>query len=243
MNNSKQTIGASSALLLGFFIFLGLATLGWLGAKAAIDVKQYERSVTVKGLSEKEYVADIVIWPIQFSSASNDLKELYQTIENNKTQIKQFLTEQGIENDEISFNAPSITDKLAQQYGNNNRVNFRYTGLQAVTVYSKHIDLVRSAMTNVLQLAEQGIVITRGDYQAQTQYLFSRLNEVKPEMVEEATLKAREVAQKFAKDSNSKLGKIKRARQGQFSITARDQNNPHIKQVRVVSTIEYYLTD
>jgi hypothetical protein len=69
------------------------------------------------------------------------------------------------------------------------------------------------------------------------------LNEIKPEMVEEATRNAREVAQKFAADSDSKLGKIRRASQGQFSISARDANNPHIKIVRVVSTIEYYLSD
>jgi uncharacterized protein len=62
-------------------------------------------------------------------------------------------------------------------------------------------------------------------------------------MVEEATTKAREVAEKFAKDSKSKLGKIKKASQGQFSINNRDKNNPHIKKIRVVSTVEYYLSD
>ena len=62
-------------------------------------------------------------------------------------------------------------------------------------------------------------------------------------MIEEATMQAREVALKFAKDSNSRLGKIKKASQGQFSISARDKNNPHIKKVRVVSTVEYYLSD
>jgi hypothetical protein len=86
-------------------------------------------------------------------------------------------------------------------------------------------------------------VLTGGDYQSQTEYIFTRLNEVKPEMIEEATRNAREVAQKFAADSQSRLGKIRRASQGQFSISERDRNNPHIKQVRVVSTVEYYLSD
>ncbi len=62
-------------------------------------------------------------------------------------------------------------------------------------------------------------------------------------MVEEATMKAREVAKKFAKDSNSSLGKIKGATQGQFSISPRDRHNPHIKKIRVVSTVEYYFSD
>ena len=93
------------------------------------------------------------------------------------------------------------------------------------------------------QLGKKGIVFTANDYEAQTEYIFTRLNEVKPEMVEEATREAREVAQKFATDSQRALGNIKRASQGQFSITARDKNNPHIKSIRRVSTVEYYLSD
>ena len=98
-------------------------------------------------------------------------------------------------------------------------------------------------MNKLADLGKRGIVLTGMGYQTATEYLFTRLNEVKPSMVEEATMKAREVAEKFAIDSKSKLGKIKSARQGQFPISNRDKNNPHIKKVRVVSTVEYYLSD
>jgi hypothetical protein len=98
-------------------------------------------------------------------------------------------------------------------------------------------------MKQMSALGKQGIVFTAGNYQYQIEYIFMRLNEVKPEMIEEATRKAREVAEKFAKDSKSTLGKIRRAYQGQFSISARDKNTPHIKKVRVVSTVAYYLSD
>jgi hypothetical protein len=98
-------------------------------------------------------------------------------------------------------------------------------------------------MNGLAQLGKQGIAFTGGDYQNKTEYLFTRLNEIKPAMIQEATTKAREVALKFAQDSDSKLGKIKRASQGQFSINPRDKNNPHIKKIRVVSTVEYYLSD
>ena len=91
--------------------------------------------------------------------------------------------------------------------------------------------------------AMRGYGFTGDAYQNPVEYLFSRLNEVKPEMIEEATRNAREVASKFAEDSNSRLGKIRQASQGQFSIEPRDTNNPHIKKVRVVSTVEYYLAD
>ncbi len=229
--------------ILGVCIFLGLVTLGYLLSNAAIEFKEYERTVTAKGLSEREFKADTVIWPIRFTVASNDLTELYESIESNTSGINKFLSDKGIPAKEISFGSPAITDKSAQQYGNAQRAEFRYTAFQTVTVYSKKVDSVRELMSSLSELGKKGIVFSGGNYEAKIDYIFTRLNEVKPEMIEEATKKAREVAQKFATDSQSKLGKIKRATQGQFSINPRDKNNPHIKKVRVVSTVEYYLSD
>ena len=231
------------AWILGISLFLGLSALGLLLGKALLDMKQLERSVTVKGLSEHEYPADIVIWPIQFTEADNDLGNLYQTMESGTAKINRFLADKGITNNEITINAPAITDKSAQQYGGGQRAEFRYTATQTITVYSENIDAVRQAMSALSELGKQGLVLSGDNYQAQSEYLFTRLNEIKPQMIEEATQNAREVAEKFAADSNSHLGKIRQASQGQFSISARDNNNPHIKKVRVVSTVEYYLSD
>ena len=230
-------------IILGVCIFLGLTTLGFFISSATQKFKMFDRSVTVKGLSEKEYMADIVIWPIQFVVADNDLTSIYRSLDEQSASIRQFLAEKGLAEDEISLSVPSITDKSAQSYGNTNNTQFRYVASQTVTVYSSNIELARKVMNSLSTLGKKGIVFSGGDYGNSTQYLFTRLNEVKPEMIEEATNKAREVAQKFAEDSQSRLGKIKRASQGQFSIGVRDGNNPHIKKVRVVSTIEYYLAD
>lgn len=231
------------AFILGIFIFIGLSALGYLLGRAAIEFKQYERSVTVKGLSEREYNADIVIWPIKFTAAGNDLETLYNLMEQNTLKIKTFLVKNDVNPNEITFASPAITDKSAQRYGNNVKADFRYTAFQTVTVYSENIKAVRAVMSKLSELGKQGIVFTGSGYQYQTEYSFTRLNEVKPKMIEEATRKAREVAEKFASDSQSKLGKIKRAYQGRFSISNRDNNNPHIKKVRVVTTVEYYLSD
>ena len=232
-----------SALILGFLLFCGLAALGYLLGDAALRVKAMERSVRVKGLSEREYPADIVIWPIQFVVADNDLQTLYTTLDKNTAAIKSFLENHRIKNADISSNPPAITDKSAQRYGNSNPAQFRYSAVQTVTVYSKDIDTVRLAMGKLSDLGKQGIVFNREDYEARPEYIFTRLNEIKPAMIEEATRKARDVALKFAQDSNSKLGKIKRASQGQFSINARDKSTPYMKRIRVVSTVEYYLSD
>jgi hypothetical protein len=237
-DNSK-----GAAFISGAFLFLGLAVLGYMLGNAAIEFKEYERTVKVKGLSEHEYEADVVIWPIQFTEAGNELEKLYNSIEDSTSKIQGFLEGHGIASTEISFMSPAITDKSAQRYSNNAKPEFRYTALQTVNVYSKNIKAVRAVMSKLSELGKEGIVFTGGNHQSQTEYMFTRLNEVKPEMVEEATRKAREVAQKFAADSKSTLGKIRKASQGQFSIRARDKYNPHIKRVRVVSTVEYYLSD
>lgn len=238
-----QEKGSLNALVLGISLFLGLSSLGFLLANAAIGYKEFERTVTVKGLSEQEFMADIVIWPIQFTLADNNLQALYADIDSSTQTIIQFLTDHGIKRGDISLTSPAITDKSAQQYGGNQRAEFRYTGMQTVTVYSEEIETVRQVMSKLSELGKKGIVLTGNNYQSQTEYLFTRLNEIKPAMIEEATRKAREVAEKFADDSDSSLGKIRRASQGQFSISPRDNNNPHIKKIRVVSTIEYYLSD
>ncbi|WP_031434058.1 SIMPL domain-containing protein [Methylomarinum vadi] len=239
MERNKNT----QALILGISIILGLSSLGYLLGNAALRFKAYERSVTVKGLSEREFPADIVIWPIQFTAADNQLEGIYAQVERNTNEIQAFLRKAGIKENEMTVSAPSITDKLAQRFGGDQKVEFRYSAIQTVTVYSGEVQQVRSLMKQLNELGKRGIVFTEGDYQNREEYLFTRLNDVKPEMIQEATTKAREVAQKFAEDSNSLLGKIKRASQGSFSISPRDKNNPHIKKIRVVSTIEYYLTD
>lgn len=232
-----------TAVILGVALIIAAATAAIVVSDAVTEVKALERSVTVKGLSEREYLADTVIWPIQFTSASNDLAAIYQEIEASKAKIVAFLLLQGIAAEEISTSAPNIVDKSAQRYGGDASAPFRYTATQTITVYSEKVEAVREVMSSLSELGKQGIVLNTDDYNAQPEYLFTRLNEVKPEMIEEATLKAREVAQKFAEDSDSELGKIKRASQGQFSITPRDRHNPHLKTIRVVSTIDYYLSD
>ena len=228
--------------VLGVSLILGLGLFGYLLGDAAIRFKEYERTVTVKGLSEREYPADRVIWPIQFNRASNQLAELYRTLEEDAAKIRAYLLLNGVQEAEISLSVPMVTDRSAQQYGGGPPSEYRYAGVQTLTLLSDHVQRMRELMAGLSELGKQGVVLA-GGYPAPTEYLFTRLNQVKPAMVEEATRQAREVALKFAADSASHLGKIRKADQGQFVIQPRDSNNPQIKKVRVVSTVEYYLSD
>ena len=239
MNENNQT----GRIIIGISIIAGLFILGYFLNNSVKTFKGFERSVTVRGLAEQEHLADVVIWPIQFTLASNNQEEIYRLLEDNAEKVMVFLADSGISEDEISVDVPVVTDRSAQRWGGDTGGQFRYVASQSVTVYSKNVDQVREVMRNVGELGKQGVIISGDDYQFRTEYLFTRLNEIKPEMIETATIEARKVAEKFAEDSDSRLGKIKTASQGQFSISNRDKNNPHIKNVRVVSTIEYYLTD
>jgi len=239
MNNRRM----GEAFILGALLCIGLALLGYLISGSIIRIKALNRTVTVKGLSEREVPANIAIWPIKFSEAGNDLNDLFSSIQRNNSLIIQFLKNNGFKNPEISISAPAIMDRQAQGYADSNKIKFRYSGSSIITVYTGNVDSVRKTMKKLVELGKEGIAISGQDYNSKTEFLFTELNKIKPEMIEEATKNAREVAERFAKDSESKLGKIRHARQGQFSINNRDSNTPYIKKVRVVSTVEYYLSD
>ncbi|MBT0585551.1 SIMPL domain-containing protein [Alteromonas oceanisediminis] len=235
----KQT----PSLLFSIVILIAILGLGYQLSNAIVRFKTIDRNVVVKGLSEREYPADKVIWPIQFVEASNELSTLYAQMDATANAITAFLEEQGVAGDAISLSRPQITDKWANQYGGGPMPELRYTAAQTVTVYSEEVQHIRAVMGKISSLIKQGIALGGDAYYDQTEYLFTRLNDVKPDMIEEATKNAREVAQKFAQDSDSKLGQIRYASQGQFSVGSRDQNTPHIKKVRVVTTLNYYLVD
>ena len=220
MAENSSRISKTKIEVGGGSIMIGLIVLGWFIYAGIGRFSDRDRSVVVKGLSEREVVADQVIWPLAYRLAGNDLPQ-----------------------EEITVSPASVTDMQAERYGYNNEDPFRYKAVSVVTVASDKIDLVRSLMTKQGDLLKKGVVIAGDDYQFQTVFSFNGLNDIKPEMVAEATKNARATAQKFAEDSDSKIGKIRSASQGQFTISDRDQNTPHIKIVRVVTTIEYSLKD
>ncbi|CAH1905664.1 SIMPL domain-containing protein [Candidatus Nitrotoga sp. HW29] len=238
----NMTNELKSSFTLGALLCIGLIVAGYILGQSALKFKSYDRSVSVKGLSEREIPADIAAWPIRFTAAGNDLSALYTSMEINAKQVSKFLEAAGFSPSEITIAAPVITDKLAQNFGSQN-VSLRYTAKQTIAVYTTKIDLARSAKNNVGELGKKGIAFGGEEYEQKTEYLFTKLNDVKPSMVEEATRNARHVAEQFAADSNSKLGKIKSANQGQFTISDRDSSTPHIKKIRVVSTVDYFLSD
>ena len=204
------------------------------------DFKDKDRMVSVKGLAEMEVPADKVIWPLMYKDLGDDPAVLYSNMEKKNKAIVEFLKTNGITNDEISIAPPEILDMQAERFSSTPSP-YRYNATSVITVTSKNVNKVRKLMSEQAELLKKGIAITGGDYRYNVVYEFTGLNKIKPQMIEEATKNARTAAEKFAKDSDSRLGKILNASQGQFTIEDRDANTPYIKSIRVVTTVNYYL--
>ena len=207
-----------------------------------IEYKDMDRTVTVKGLCEREVMADKVTWSLMYKELGNDPSQIYDLLEQKNNKVVAFLKSSGIKSQDISINPPVITDRQADNYGNE-IMTYRYKATSVITVTSNEVEKVRKLLTKQSQLMKQGIALVSNEYGNTNSviYEYTGLNKIKPEMIKEATENARATAQKFADDSDCRLGKIRTAQQGQFSITNRDDNTPHIKNIRVVSTIEYTL--
>ena len=203
--------------------------------------KQYDRYVQVKGLSEREVEADLAVWPINIVLTGNDLATLKGQLEKQNEDVYQFFVDQGFNPDELTRGMVNITDANANQYNNAPNNRFRYVAQSDFTVRTREIEKLQKALEASLELMSKGIVLGSKNQWRPIEYVFTGLNELKPSMIEEATKNAREVAEKFARDSNSEVGEIRIARQGLFSINDRDQNTPQIKIVRVVSTFDFQL--
>lgn len=228
-------------IISGLAVMTGLIVMGLMLPRAVGKYREYERVVNVKGLCEREVKADKVIWPVVYKVMADDIQSIYdQTDENNETIIA-FLESGGISRSEITVSVPQISDKLANEYGDNNR-QYRYIAKNVITVCTADVDTVLSLMEKQSELLKKGIVTGGGNqWENPVEFKYEGLNDIKPQMIEEATWNARETAKKFAKDSKSRLGKIKTASQGTLSIENRDSNTPYIKKVRVVTSVTYYL--
>jgi hypothetical protein len=229
------------ALILG----LGLAAAGFLVGRGFERGRSVDRYVTVKGLAEKLVKADLAVWPVRITATGNDLGQVQTKIDTDLGTVTRFLSQHGIEAEAIQPQRVEVTDLLAQPYRPQNAGDNRFIVAQTVIVRTGQIDRVAELNRATGELVKQGVVLadTGGP-----SYLFTKLNDVKPEMLAAATRNAREAAAQFAADSGSEIAEIRRASQGLFEILARDpapglpEQNQVDKKIRVVSTVEYRLS-
>jgi hypothetical protein len=237
------------ALIRSSILAVGITLGGYFVGNGFVRAKGAERFVTVKGVSEREARADLAIWPIHLIAADNDLTIASNQLQNSIRHVRQFLVRNGIDTTGISLHGFTVTDASTNQYGGDRMNAKRFVIKQTIVIRSTAPDVVLAASERVAELVSAGVVLSSGEEYGSKgpTFIFSGLNQLKPEMIAEATARAREGAEQFARDSRSPLGGIRQANQGVFSILPRDQvqgiseESQIVKTVRVVSTVEYFL--
>lgn len=228
-------------------VALGLVVGGYALGDGLKRARLSDRAVTVRGLAERDVVADLATWTIGYSATGNDLAPVQAKIDTDTATIRNFLKGFGFSDNEIATTSVAVN----QWVDNNpnlpperrNNVTIR----QRLQLRTNKVMNARRAHAAQAQLVRRGVVLEEGG--SGMVYSFTRLNDVKPAMIAEATKNARAGAEQFAKDSGVGVGGIKSASQGYFSITARDgeeagsgRDSP-LQKVRVVTTIDFYLDD
>jgi hypothetical protein len=239
------------AVLAGI-ISVGLVVCGLLIGNGFAQGRAGERFVTVKGVSEREVKADLAIWPLHIVAADNVLESASAKLTSNIEGVRRFLAKYGLDTTQIQLTGYSVHDDQAREYGSGVKAANRYLIRQTLLIRSTQPDKVLTASQRVSELAAVGVAVSSGGNEdgpggSGPSFVFSGLNALKPAMIADATARARESAEQFARDSHSSLGAIRQANQGVFEILPRDQaqgiteESQIAKIVRVVSTIEYFL--
>jgi hypothetical protein len=250
-NHDRSHLPQPLATLLPWLVLAaGIAVAGWFVGHGFTEGRSGDRYVTVKGVAEREATADVALWPLRLSAADNDLAAAQARIARNTAAVYEFLQRQGLDTAQVDLQGVDVADAFANQFGGERPSAARFVVSQTVMVRSSNVERVRAASAKVGELVRSGVVVSQTGYgPSGPTFLFTRLNDLKPAMIAAATANARQAAVQFANDSRSRLGGIRRANQGVFVILPRDQvggipeETQPLKTVRVVTTVEYYLSD
>lgn len=217
---------------------IGLVLGGYLLGDGLKRAKDADRSVTVRGLAEKNVTADLAVWTIAYSAQAPTLAAAQADIDGDTAAIRAFFKQAGFTDADLKPSGVSVN-----QFNNN--------GMETVTIRQRlqlrtgDIKKAQAAVARQFDLVRSGVQLDEG---SGITFTFTKLNDIKPAMVAEATKDARKSAEQFASDSGTGVGGIKSASQGYFSIEARDGEQPGYgaadtpyKKVRVVTTIDFYL--
>jgi hypothetical protein len=241
--------GLLAAVLAGLLVGAGVAAGGWFVGQGFIDARRSVRVVTVKGLAERDVRADLALWPMRFVATGNDLGAVRGEIAADEATVRKFVDGASLADVKVEVAGFEVTDAQAQLY-RSGPVESRFIVAETLIVRSGDVDGIAALAQRVGELVDAGVVLSsEGAPSSGPVYLFTRLNDAKPEMVAEATRNARASALQFATDSGSALGGIRSASQGVFQILARDdapgilEQNQIAKRLRVVSTVDYDLVD
>lgn len=232
---------AAAGTLAALFVALGLLGAGWFAGQGMAKLRTADRFVTVKGSAEKIVDADLVVWPLSQTVGGNELGAVQAQLDANTATIRTFLAGAGFKDEEIVVSPPRLEDRWSYAYGEN-RPPERYRYSNTVTLRTSRVREALVALRRSGDIVAKGVLLNTEEGGG-PEFEYTKLNDIKPALIAEATEAARKSAEQFAKDSGARLGGIRSANQGVVSISDRDRGSPQVKTVRVVTTVEYFLKD
>lgn len=250
-NENRNTLTA--AIVIGICLLVGFSAGGYFIGKGGTRFKSETRTVTVKGLVEKEVKADQAVWTLRFRRVSEDIKDVHAKISTDRDAALAFLKNQGFKDEEISRQPTRTIDKLAREYGQaKEQERLRYVATGSLVVTTGNVDLVTKALGATEELLKMGVLLDgqREEGSANPRYVITKFNDLRPQLLAEATKNARSTAEQFASDFGATVGKIRSANQGIIQIfgsNGMDESAPYsptstpVKKIRVVSTFEFEL--
>lgn len=222
-------------MIQGTAIVLAAVVLGISMVFTVRTLKSFDDTVKVRGLCEREVPADRVVLRVHYSLQDNDLAALRSSMDAADQTVIALLKKAGFSDEEIKYTSASFNDRYDSYYSSN--IRFRYSANQSINVFTSKMEEV-SEIQNKLDAELLKHDIISNTYAS---YEYNGLNDIKPSMIAESLENARVAADEFAKNSHSKIGKMRTASQGYFEVEDLDENTPQVKKVRVVTTVEYYL--
>jgi uncharacterized protein len=249
----RGSVSFPAAVILGLLVGAGAALGGYFVGQGFYQGRRAERFVSVKGLAERFVKADLAVWTLSFSATGADISAVSTASERDRDLVRTFIARSGFTDHEIEPLPTRVNDQFANLMGPPNvEAARRYVITAGFEIRTTKIDAVREASQMTGDLIRQGVVLDGRPIEsgvANPAYLFTRLSDIRPAMLAQATKSARALAQQFATDSNSHLGAIRRASEGTFQVMSRDDEAPDPigerasieKKLRLVSTVEYYL--
>ena len=224
----------SATILASGLVIAALLVAGAIGNATGPD-----RTLEISGVAEREVRADLAVWPIRYAVGADGLEALRAGIDGSDEAVIAFLKLNGFSDEEIDPVPPGVTDR--HLHGSPGDASSpRFVAKRTIMLRSTKVDAVRQAMGEAAELIGQGVSLGP-EPGARARFLFTGLDDIRPAMISQAGADAHRAARRFAEDTGSGVGAVLRASQGSVSIIERDPASPHIKLVRVVTTIEYAL--
>lgn len=229
-------------------IAIGLALAGWLAGQGLVESRLGHRTVVVKGFSERLVKADIGFLPVRFNALGAELESARSALERSEQAVFGYLKAKGFTADDWEVQNIKVEDRLTAYNSSGAPRANRFVLTEDIVVRSKDVDKLVAASRNISDLLKDGVVLTSDQYNSGASFVFTGLNDLKPEMLTQATKRARAAAEQFARESGAKVGAIFSANQGLFTIgpainIPNERPDKQVeKKVRVVTTITYFLT-